>query len=1783
MANDILGDAQEQLGAQPENPYAETIRSMRTTRTIPLRQSVAAARDKDPERSADVLKLSKRLQLPPALIERNYDELKKRDDLESTPFHQMIDETPALAKWAEQPENLAVAGDDLHNLGALEWLVTAPVRAFTQATNAAQAADLRYESMFRPLTQAETDRLHAADYQAQRGGTLGADRWFQKAITGVGSFLANQVEPFKYALAGAAEVGAAGAAVGSLVPGPGTVAGGLAGAGYGFTAGLLYGVVKSTFRQEAGNAYQEFSNFTDEHGQPMDRDAARMAAIAVGALNAPIEGAGELLVFAKSIPGLDKVVGKATSGMITQSVKAALRVPTVRAALAEAAKSYGTTLVGESLQEAGQRAIAIVAGEVAKAASGQQIKGKTVGEGAAEVGQEFVGAAESFALGMAGGPLLSATTGMRQARQAAQNAQFFEQLGKGAAASKTIARAPAAAQAMLSQATKGGPVEHVYAPVGHWAEYWQSQGVDPAAVAADVTGNPRAYDEAVSSGLDLKIPTASYAVKLAATQHNAALAKELRLGHPDAMNLRESEEFAKAVEAESQQAPAAPAVEPIKQAVVESLAGAGYRAVDAGRVADAYQETFGNLAERAGEDPLATFAQYGLRVERPGLTDTTTAAAVPATEPDAAAAAIAASAPTLGTNARGETIEPLAGEAPFVERRTQQLGAPPEGERRDPNRPIGLQPNFSKHDVVAAAAAMRAENPNIDAEAQAMRDRAQLAGRIKEPGDLAALRAKGIVDNKADDAIASAEAARPPRVEGQRRAEATAAPGAGERSADRPGEQPGADQSRVSETGGDGDRAERGGIPAARPAEYGEVFERQPKDVNAARLTPEVNTALQWILDELENFPFVERTWNFVEGQKTGNAAGGDADIVAGSAGTPVYDDVLYFAPVNKNTKTGEPGKQAFGKRGKVEGAIRRAIRDQDIHNNLAEGAVRVAELRAAGQWKDLSKPWLPKPDAVVAPEAFTDALSDAIDVALGEDVDDSFDITEFDQGLFDNVPPPDVDTLDTGEQQPRLPGDAGAVREQEIKTPELEIPFALTSEVGKGKKGKQTTLFQGGAGQTNTPAFRAWFGDSKVVDEDGDPLVVYHGTTGNFEAFDPARANQEADFGAGFYFSNTTEDVGANYAGIGPDLESKLQRRVEQLESEYDYDEESKKRITEYMDEHGVGLGEATIALAREDLGVEHEGATVPVFLKIENPVILGGDDETQLEMTQPMDEETGDFLDEEPTGTLIDFLDALRNIASRYDDGDVDEAIAKVMEEASYESITARKALEIIRSDEKFSYFTDNDNGNLVGNEIIRQAFERAGFDGVIDRSVDVKFGSQRRIGKAMAGMHEDTVHYIAFRPTQIKSAIGNRGTFDPHDENILYQSAPEHAAFYSRLTRAVEESKQPKASGAQWKAQIKNAKIGVNKDEFAYASVDDLEDGKTYTKQEVLDYLAINTPKVEEVVLDQESAKIPAKELEAATERLYEERYEEYRDQIAEAASGYANDNAPNYDVEELELESDDEGGEPTTVYVITGDDDDQYFEGQTFETKAAAEAAADEHRDSIIQSLEDDYVSNDDGGPSYQEAEDDAREQLEREGAGGTHYEEYTEPGADPDTYAEAFVTLPDPKQSAPPFDPARVHVERKRSSVTQGSVHLWYGGESLATYGDDIKLQPDGTYAGPDDAHWIDVARRLYEKGDRINRIAPTRVGWVDGHDPFDHIENPVVRVRFNIRTIGDHAVMFLEEVQPPQPGEFEKMPELFQKNWREIGFKWALRRAAAVGATHLAWTTGQQQADRYSL
>jgi hypothetical protein len=59
-------------------------------------------------------------------------------------------------------------------------------------------------------------------------------------------------------------------------------------------------------------------------------------------------------------------------------------------------------------------------------------------------------------------------------------------------------------------------------------------------------------------------------------------------------------------------------------------------------------------------------------------------------------------------------------------------------------------------------------------------------------------------------------------------------------------------------------------------------------------------------------------------------------------------------------------------------------------------------------------------------------------------------------------------------------------------------------------------------------------------------------------------------------------------------------------------------------------------------------------------------------------------------------------------------------------------------------------------------------------------------------------------------------------------------------------------------------------------------------------------------------------------------------------------------------------------------------------------------------------------------------------------------------------------------------------------------------------------------------------------------------------------------------------VLFLEELQPPNNPEFGKMPKSLQDRWLAIGLKRMIRHAAEGDYDKIAWTTGEQQVERYS-
>ena len=142
------------------------------------------------------------------------------------------------------------------------------------------------------------------------------------------------------------------------------------------------------------------------------------------------------------------------------------------------------------------------------------------------------------------------------------------------------------------------------------------------------------------------------------------------------------------------------------------------------------------------------------------------------------------------------------------------------------------------------------------------------------------------------------------------------------------------------------------------------------------------------------------------------------------------------------------------------------------------------------------------------------DAIARAADqIGAGERVD----VTDF----ADTVP--DVRAIQAAEHM-----------QQAIQRARDMIP------VGEARELDVETVTLGKLRPTDTPEFRQWFGESKVVDEDGAPQVVYHGTRSDVAAFDAGRLGEATgadSTGLGFFFTDKVSGEPAGWMAHGAEV----------------------------------------------------------------------------------------------------------------------------------------------------------------------------------------------------------------------------------------------------------------------------------------------------------------------------------------------------------------------------------------------------------------------------------------------------------------------------------------------------------------------------------------------------------------------------------------------------------------------------------------------------------------------
>lgn len=328
--------------------------------------------------------------------------------------------------------------------------------------------------------------------------------------------------------------------------------------------------------------------------------------------------------------------------------------------------------------------------------------------------------------------------------------------------------------------------------------------------------------------------------------------------------------------------------------------------------------------------------------------------------------------------------------------------------------------------------------------------------------------------------------------------------------------------------------------------------------------------------------------------------------------------------------------------------------------------------------------------------------------------------------------------------------------------------------------------------------AFKKWFGDwessprssskvvrkdgipdkasrySRAVDDDGNPMVVFHGTTHQFDVFDITKANIDNHFGKGFYFSSSGDDSDSNYGRIGPDLQARIDNMTDYLagrllDGEYDgivSQEEYGRHADDGSDWTDVARDVAESMLVGDSPRVEK------CYLNIRNPFVLGKSSsatrfDIDYNVIDGSDEDDPEYDYDNPVGLGADLIHQIQVQAEKYetDGGDPVDVFA-LIEDLGLSPGESPGSDELVR---KFfmsphsMVYTVDDRGDMkyASSQFLNDIVRGMGFDGVIYEDASDWF-------PRMSGVSKGTRHYVVFDPLQVKS-VDNLGTFSTTDESI------------------------------------------------------------------------------------------------------------------------------------------------------------------------------------------------------------------------------------------------------------------------------------------------------------------------------------------------------------------------------------------------------------------------------
>lgn len=326
---------------------------------------------------------------------------------------------------------------------------------------------------------------------------------------------------------------------------------------------------------------------------------------------------------------------------------------------------------------------------------------------------------------------------------------------------------------------------------------------------------------------------------------------------------------------------------------------------------------------------------------------------------------------------------------------------------------------------------------------------------------------------------------------------------------------------------------------------------------------------------------------------------------------------------------------------------------------------------------------------------------------------------------------------------------------------------------------GKPSNLDARQWAHVRTPEFKAWFGDwekhalaenpvgslwsdpdvSKIVDENGEPRVVYHGAEkGGFGVFAPHKADKHR---SSMVFAAGTRTTAASYSGRSSDVEV-VEPEVREEDGQFVVytDDDTRDGVfdtREEAEDYAYGLHQEPT----DDRGV------YPIFLNIRNPLeedFEGGNWDGSAEGWYEVLDENGDKVYSDEGAGLFTEGDARALAQEKSGIADRFRAITAEMADAPQERYAELHAERVALFDDLGGYEVVESAGLGRDTNSVAEEAKKYGHDGAYMHDV-VDDGGRGSYVEA------DDV-FVFFDANQAKSATLNTGAYSRSDDSILRQ---------------------------------------------------------------------------------------------------------------------------------------------------------------------------------------------------------------------------------------------------------------------------------------------------------------------------------------------------------------------------------------------------------------------------